>query len=170
MNWYKNLSCLWASWSTDEDMEGQRQRLNVTIPREKLLNKQISTLALRCLYSNRVDIRLVDITAVQVRTAKKWRTQPTYIYSRGIQVNLHNIRDIYDSAEVHNPGPTKYEVKDDCDTEVCLQMSRFFELRCMMWGRQEPWHPPAPKRTFSSWAKEKTRKEVLSRKIKLGLL
>lgn len=49
-----------------------------------------------------------------------------------MQVNLHNIRDIYDSAEVHNRGPTKYEVKDDCDAEVCLQMSRFFEFRCMM--------------------------------------
>lgn len=75
INRYKNLSCLWASWSTDEDMEGQRQSLNVTVPREKLLSKQINTLALQCLYSNRLDIRLVDITAVQERTAKKWSTQ-----------------------------------------------------------------------------------------------
>lgn len=42
------------------------------------------------------------------------------------------LRKIYDSAGIHNPGPTKDEVEDDGDAEVSLWMSWFFEFRYIM--------------------------------------
>lgn len=101
---------------------------------EKLLSKQMNTLALRCLCSSRVDIRLVDIKAVQELRAEQRRTCVILTEGGGGDMQHFSliIQKYLHSAEVCDPGRTRHEVKDDRDAEVSLPLSQFSELWCMM--------------------------------------
>lgn len=60
------------------------------------------------------------------------------------------LRNIYIQQEIRDRGLTEREVQDDCDAQVSLRRSKFLELRRVMWGGQEPRHPPLTWHTLRS--------------------
>lgn len=109
-------------------------------------------LALRCLYSRRLDTRLVDITAVQEVAAEEWIT---WIYpqkNHSEWITRHQTRFML--RRIYTIRHTKNKMEDDCDEAVSLQLSGFLEFRWIIWRGQKPWHPPPPKPAINPWEKQ----------------
>lgn len=92
---------------------------------------------MRCLWSKRLETRLVDITAVQEVAAEKWVTFSAQSQKNGSEQNAR-LRDRFMLWQRYTIRRTKNKMEDDCDEAVSLWLGWFFGVRGVIRRGQKP--------------------------------